>query len=261
MACLVLVAGHAMGQEKPKLAVLNIESSNTQPEATGRISENLPNAFLSSKNFQLAEVPVLKKVAEEWAMPSLLSEREKADKLGEKHQLDLLVSGNLVAFTKKGWLVTFVIMNSQARYRTRKQMLGYKGEFYSYLSEKDPGLADALAGMRKFFHIPTPATVKKRGRKKPPEALSGVEVKNLIEGKTVQATGSNYIQYRQDGKWAVSTEADGYFEERGKWWIEGHFFCVEVPKMEEPFCRYMKKVDGGYRMVLSGGAEQDISLQ
>lgn len=139
-----------VAQEKPRVAVLDFEFEGqaSKVEASG-IAEEIRRVFVSSKKFTVIDRTLTTKVMQEWAIQqSGLTDKEKAIKVGKLYNVQVIVTGKLLKFPGGGWQISGVMLDAQTGITKKAETIRHKGEFFTLLDQKVPGLAMMLAGLK-----------------------------------------------------------------------------------------------------------------
>ncbi|MEE8395525.1 MAG: hypothetical protein V3S29_05680 [bacterium] len=143
------------------MAVLNFEAGNAGKVEAEAISEEISKVFVHSKKFTVIDRTLTGKIMEEWALQlSGVTDEKKALKVGKLYNVQAIVTGKLLKFPGGGWQVSGVMLDAQTGVRQQAETIRHRGDFFTLLDQKVPGLARALAGLG-------PAPAKMAG---PPEA-------------------------------------------------------------------------------------------
>ena len=141
-------AGQPAGQtpDKLRVAVLPLESRDSREEAES-IAEQLRAAFVNAGTYTVIDRTLTGQILKEWStQQSGLTDQEKAVKVGKLYNVQLIVSGKINKFPNEGWQVSAVLLDAQSGVSLRADTVRHRGDFFSLLDEKVPGLSRALVG-------------------------------------------------------------------------------------------------------------------
>lgn len=140
--------GASAGQtpDRPRVAVLPLESRDSLEEAES-IAEQLRAAFVNAGTYTVIDRTLTGQILKEWStQQSGLTDQEKAVKVGKLYNVQLIVSGKINKFPNQGWQVSAVLLDAQSGVSLRADTVRHRGDFFSLLDEKVPGLSRALVG-------------------------------------------------------------------------------------------------------------------
>ncbi len=132
--------------ERPRVAVLPLESRDSREEAES-IAEQLRAAFVNAGTYTVIDRTLTGQILKEWStQQSGLTDQEKAVKVGKLYNVQLIVSGKINKFPNEGWQVSAVLLDAQTGVSLRADTVRHRGDFFSLLDDKVPGLSRALVG-------------------------------------------------------------------------------------------------------------------
>jgi N-acetylneuraminic acid mutarotase len=143
-------------EEPPRVAVLNLETRDSQSEAES-VAEELRAAFVKSGQYTVVDRTLTSRIVKEWeTQQSGLTDSDKALKVGKLYNVQFIVTGKLTKFSDGGWQVSGVMLDAQSGITLRADTVRHRGDFFSLLDQRVPTLARTLLGRAPGEH--TPAT-------------------------------------------------------------------------------------------------------
>lgn len=251
----------AFGQERPRVAVLTLDSREAQEEAES-IAEELRQQFVNSGRYTVIDRTLTSKIAEEWAtQQSGLTEREKAVQVGKLYNVQLLVTGKLNKFSGGGWQVSAVVVDLQSGITRRAATVRHRGDFFSLLDQKVPQLARTLLEVDPAVSGPAAAAPLAPLAPAPPAPAASVALKGLFSERAPLAVGRHhhagevvggriYIFGGETGDGTLNT-VDVYDPAQNRW--ESH------PPMPTPRS-FAASAGLGERIYLIGGQNENKIL-
>jgi hypothetical protein len=278
-------------EDKPRLVFLKLGPWKPVPGD----QEELPQAYLAAEKFEVADRVLTQRVMEEWEYSFFLPRNDRGSRVRSLHAVQVVAAGKFMAYTENGWLVSFHVVDAQSG-AVEDVQGGGEEKFYSLLDDADPVGAPKLVALAKLFGIPpnpNPRPIREPPPPPPPEAekperrpewsstgtsivresgpeptqraesytLAGDDIKALLIGNIVAFPGGYFIRYEDDGEWSTSREADGSYDDKGDWSIQGDELCATVEDVDEPVCRRIRKSkEGKYIFILRSGSEQEFRI-
>jgi len=187
-ATLVAVPVLVAEEEKPRLAVLNWAATDATPAQAEGIAEEMRSGFTRSGRYTVVDRTLTAKILEEWErQQSGLNEAERAIQVGKLYNVRYIVTGKVIAYEGKAWLVSAVMLDAQTGVAWHSQTLRHEGRFFDLLGQV-PTLAARLAGV-------DAAASRSTGAASVPSAAPGATWTEPITGmEFVYVPGGSYEQ-------------------------------------------------------------------
>ncbi len=145
---LLLWAFPLMGEEKSRLAVLDLEARGASEVEAEAITEEMRRIFVKTGRYIVIDRTLTSQILKEWeTQQSGVTDEGKAIQIGKLFNVTNIVTGKLHKFPGGGWQVSAVMLDAQSGETKRAETVRHRGDFFSLLDEKIPFLGNALASV------------------------------------------------------------------------------------------------------------------
>lgn len=254
----VAIAPNMVGA-KPRLAIVNLVPRMLPVEPGAGLPKGMPDRLRKPKEFEFVDAKLTRILIEEWARSSLLEQNKRGEKLGRRHNVQILVAGKVHAINYRGWVVSFVVLNGKPEASGGPKSAASPSEFFMILQEDDLSVGPVLADLARIFGFQSTLAANVDRTPVCEDALTGEEAGKLLAGRTLVFLDKLLVIIRKNG---VREESDEqYLGERGNWWTEGNEICEHKPTMEYPTCRCLEMDIGAHhKFVWDSGAIQYVNI-